>query len=63
MVPEGTWMGACLVSGGDYALLATTNHPGYIPGCYTHGDCAALKEQYPEAAEWIDRLTGEAIFF
>jgi predicted cupin superfamily sugar epimerase len=63
LVPKGVWMGARLAQGGDYALMATTNHPGYVPGCYTHGDPEALKQQYPEAADWIDALTGEAIFF
>ena len=63
VVPEGTWMGACLADGGDYALLATTNHPGFIPGCYTHGDREELRRKYPGAKEWIERLTGEAVFF
>ena len=63
LVPKGVWMGACLAEGGDYALLATANFPGYIPGCYTHGDREALLAQYPAAAEWIERLTGEAVFF
>lgn len=63
LVPMGVWMGACLAEGGDYALIATTNHPGYIPGCYTHGDREELTKRYPGAAEWIERLTGEAVFF
>ena len=62
LVPAGVWQGSRLLSGGDWALLGTTMWPGYTPECYEHGDADALTAQYPQAAEAIARLTGEAKF-
>ena len=63
LVPRGVWMGACLVPGGDYALMSTSTTPGYTEGSYTHGDREALAAGWPGAAEWIRRLTGETFPF
>ena len=62
-VPAGTWQGSRLAKGGSCALLGTTMAPAYTDGCYTHGDPQALRAAYPDAADWIDALTGEAVFF
>ncbi len=62
LVPAGVWQGSRLLPGGDWALLGTTMWPGYTPECYEHGDADALTAQYPQAAEAIARLTGEAKF-
>lgn len=59
LVPAGHWQGSHLLQGG-FALLGTTMWPGYTQECYEHGDCLHLTEQYPQAAEDIRRLTGEA---
>ena len=63
LVPKGVWMGACLEEGGDYALMSTVTVPGYTEGAYTHGNKKELCAKWPEAEAWIERLTGEAIFF
>ena len=62
LVSAGVWQGSRLLPGGDWALLGTTMWPGYTPECYEHGDADALTAQYPQAAEAIARLTGEAKF-
>lgn len=61
-VPSGIWQGARLLPGGALALLGTTMCPGYDPNCYEHGERARLIRDYPDAAAWIERLTGEARF-
>ena len=63
LVPKGVWMGACLAEGGDYGLMSTVTVPGYTEGSYTHGNREELLAKWPEAAAWIEKLTGEAIFF
>ncbi len=62
LVPAGVWQGSRLLPGGDFALLGTTMWPGYTPECYEHGDAGVLTARYPQAAEAIARLTGEAKF-
>lgn len=62
LVPAGVWQGSRLAPGGSFALLGTTMWPGYTPECYRHGDSAELARQYPQAAEIIARLTGEAAY-
>lgn len=62
LVPAGVWQGSRLAPGGSFALLGTTMWPGYTPECYRHGDPAKLARQYPQAAEIIARLTGEAAY-
>ena len=59
LVKAGTWQGSRLAEGGEWALLGTTNWPGYTDECYTHGDRETLLAAYPQAAEEIRRLTGE----
>ena len=63
LVPEGVWMGACLAEGGDYALMSTATVPGYTEGSYTHGVREELEAKWPEAAQWIRRLTGQTFAF
>ncbi len=62
LVPAGMWQGSRLAPGGSFALLGTTMWPGYTPECYRHGDPAELARKYPQAAEIIARLTGEAAY-
>lgn len=62
LVPAGVWQGSRLAPGGRFALLGTTMWPGYTPACYRHGDAAALLRQYPQAADRIALLTGEAAY-
>lgn len=63
LVPKGVWMGACMAEGGDYALMSTATVPGYTDGSYTHGKREDLEKKWPEAAEWIEKLTGETFSF
>lgn len=63
VVKKGTWQGSRLAPGGKFALMGTTMAPGFTPECYEHGQAEALVKQYPEAEEWIRRLTGEAVAF
>lgn len=51
-----------MVPGGTWALLGTTMCPGYADEDCEHGDAAALNAQYPDAAETIGLLTGEAVY-
>lgn len=62
-VPAGVWMGACMAEGGEFALMSTATFPGYTGGSYTHANAEALLRQWPEAALWIKRLTGETVSF
>lgn len=62
VVPAGWWQGSHVADGGRYALLGTTMSPSYADEDYEHGDAAALKTQYPAAADLIDRLTGDAVY-
>ena len=62
LVPAGHWQGSRLVDGGSFALMGTTMCPGYTDACYEHADEEALKKEYPQAKEAIERLTGEPIY-
>ena len=62
-VPEGVWQGSRLAAGGKWALLGTTMSPGYLDSGYTHADGAELAFRYPQHAEIIRSLTGEARFY
>jgi predicted cupin superfamily sugar epimerase len=57
IVPHGTWQGARLVPGGNYALLGTTMAPGYDDSDFTLGDRTNLIAQYPSREEIITSLT------
>ncbi len=54
VVPRGTWQGS--FTDGDFALLGTTMAPGFDFADYEAGDRATLLAQYPQFAEWIERL-------
>ena len=63
LVRAGVWQGACLDEGDDWGLAGTMMAPAYTPGCYTHSNREELLERWPEAAAWIQRLTGETFAF
>jgi predicted cupin superfamily sugar epimerase len=56
VVPAGTWMGATLVPGGEYALFGNTMAPGFESSCYEGGVRDELVAGWPAATEMIDRL-------
>jgi predicted cupin superfamily sugar epimerase len=58
-VPKNTWMGACLVTGGTFALMGTTMAPGFSPDDFELGRREHLIAQYPEFESLITRLTRE----
>lgn len=65
VVKAGTWQGSRLKKqDGPYgfALLGTSMAPAYDPDSYEHGQAKDLCQQYPDAKEWIECLTGEAVF-
>jgi predicted cupin superfamily sugar epimerase len=55
-VPAGTWMGARVAPGGEWALCGTTMAPGFVPADYEGGDTDALVARYPAEAERIRAL-------
>jgi predicted cupin superfamily sugar epimerase len=57
VVPRGVWQGSLLEPGGAFALLGCTVAPGFEYADYEAGDQQALIAQYPDAANWIRRLT------
>ena len=57
VVPKGTWMGASLVGGGQFALIACTMSPGFMVEGFEAGNREALCAQYPRAAARIVELT------
>jgi predicted cupin superfamily sugar epimerase len=57
IVPAGTWMGAMLVSGGEYAIFGNTMAPGFESSCYEGGTREDLIPAYPAARADIERLT------
>ena len=57
IVPAGTWMGALLCPGGDYAIFGNTMAPGFESSCYQGGTREDLVPAYPAAAADIERLT------
>ncbi len=59
VVAEGSWQGSRVKPGGRWALMSTMMCPCFSPGCYEHGNASELKKQFPEAAEYIEALTGE----
>ena len=63
LVPAGVWQGSRLAPGGEWTLMSTSMSPAYTPGCYTHGCREELLARWPQAREWIERLTGEARAF
>jgi len=57
LVKSGNYQGLRLKDGGEFALLGTTMFPGYRDESYTHGDRNNLLEKYPDAKEYILKLT------
>ena len=56
-VPAGCWQGSRLVPGGKWALLGTTMAPGFTDDDFIPGERQRLKENYPQFADDIERLT------
>ncbi len=56
-VPAGTWMGAALVPGGQWALFGNTMAPGFRSEFYEGGGTDELTAGWPSAASHIGRLT------
>ena len=57
LVPAGTWQGARLAEGGNFALLGCTLTPGFDFEDYRGGNFAELAEKWPQEAERIRVLT------
>lgn len=57
VVPGQVWQGSRLKPGGVYALMGTTMAPGFDPNDFEPGTRDMLSVQYPDRAEWIERLT------
>ncbi len=57
VVPAGTWMGACVASGGEYALAGCTLAVGFTSDDYQGGARDELIAQYPSEADCITKLT------
>ncbi len=55
-VPAGTWMGARVAPGGQWALCGTTMAPGFVPADYEGGDADTLAARYPAEADRIRAL-------
>lgn len=57
VVPRAVWQGSCLLQDGDWALMGTTMAPAYDNDDFELADRAQLLEMYPDARQWIERLT------
>lgn len=57
IVPAGSWMGASLMPGGEFALFGCTMSPGFVPESYDGGERNSLIAQYPAERVAITRLT------
>lgn len=57
VVPRGVWFGACLVEGGEWALMGTTMAPGFEYQDYENADIERLVEVYPAEQSLIRRLS------
>lgn len=57
VVPAGTWQGAALVGGGQFALLGTTMAPAFEFEDFELGRRSELMARYPGATAAIERLT------
>ncbi|MEO0086070.1 MAG: cupin domain-containing protein [candidate division WOR-3 bacterium] len=57
VVPAGTWQGALLADGGNWALLGTTTAPGFDRTDFEPADRAELLAEFPEYDRLIVRLT------
>ena len=57
VVAGGTWQGARLAPGGQYALMGTTMAPGFDPADFELGNRDELSAQYPRYSPLIAMLT------
>ncbi len=57
VVTGGTWQGARLAPGGQFALMGTTMAPGFSPADFELGNREDLSAQYPRYAPLIAMLT------
>jgi predicted cupin superfamily sugar epimerase len=56
-VPKGTWQGAFLNQGGNFALLGTTMAPGFGLDDFELAGREELLKQYPHQRELVLKLT------
>ncbi|HEY6903533.1 MAG TPA: cupin domain-containing protein [Candidatus Acidoferrales bacterium] len=57
VVTGGTWQGARLAPGGQFALMGTTMAPGFDPADFELGNRDQLSAQYPRYSPLIAMLT------
>ncbi len=57
VVPRGVWQGSCLLNDGAWALMGATLAPAFDEDDFELGERAVLLENFPDAREWIERLT------
>ena len=60
LIPGGTWQVSRVRAGGSYALLGTTEWPGFDPSDLEIGDVAALMRAYPDFRAEIAAFTATA---
>jgi uncharacterized protein len=60
LIPGGAWHVSRLKAGGSYALLGTTEFPGFDPSDLEIGDVAALMRAYPDFRAEIAAFTATA---
>jgi predicted cupin superfamily sugar epimerase len=58
-IPGGTWHVSRVREDGEYALLATTEWPGFEPPDLEVGEPHALAAGYPEFGEELSRMTAQ----
>jgi predicted cupin superfamily sugar epimerase len=57
LIPGGTWHMSRVRAGGSYALLGTTEWPGFGPSDLEIADVAALMRAYPDFRAEIAAVT------
>lgn len=57
VVPKGTWQGAYIIEGGEFALMGCTVAPGFDFADFEIGEKDQLLAQFPNAKEVIERLS------
>jgi len=57
MVPGGSWQGARVAAGGEFALMGTTMAPGFDFADFEAGARSILQAGWPDHAELIEALT------
>jgi len=57
LIPKGTWQGSFVNHGGKFALMGCTVAPGFDPADFEQAQRAQLLKQFPNHAEWINKLT------